>query len=1025
MDQISRDSLISLYTRLRDPTGQYVNEVTAKLDEFSSVPQSIQCFFEVISGVDDPVIKSYAVLGVRDYLIKHKDALLTGPPQNIAQIRSFIVSTLADEQNPTTRLQIINVISVLIRYFPGEWNELNCFLFTENFLDHLSSILQIMIHLFPTFSNDEIQKHIQYFVALIMAGFQSPDFDNNCTALSFFFLILIKINDTTPFLVFQTPLFELFQKIVSTGNIHMVTQFLEPISIGMNNNIIFFPLDKILPLILPILSSEQSQIEFKYPLNSLLGLYLQIAIDSINLDTLKSIFDLETQLVIQFYDLSTDDFVLSWIFDCLSVFEGIYMRIPEETVVQMSMERFQQLIQQNSPQFKLCAIAVLYTAMSLVPSNFSNLIMSLYPQLLNFLEDDDVFVQDFSSEALAEIACYFPDFITSNLSVIVQKVLHFIQVTGDSRGTHLLSEILKYITVSDELLPTLLPIILEWMRSPEPTMSQDAASIVCSMIAASQTQIPYFVEQITTTIFETLKENVQAHFPVYSVIEALCRYIPDQMELIKDQLVPIIMAGIRINDNSVRAEALQTIEVLPTVIANDPNFNECLMSIFTEVLAIARSPYDPNGPIDEQQLTICGIAIFQASVLCYYSEEIATQLPHVLSTVVYVAQMPSTNALSHASNSLRCLSQYISRFGADIDAVTIPTENMISLLIEKLAHSSHYEFSVLCIIISAIGSIIKTCGVEILKQKEIELIHILSDVLTQTMNPYTGALICPDYVLAPISELFIGIAFSTEGNTKEILDELLPILTTFLDHKSYQYQAFSIQTFAELISRNSTMSLMPDEMKAHLIQMMLKRITDAIPHVASAAANFIFQICKNEESVPLLMPCVYEALTALMTRLQSVTQLTTENILMRENILLAIASIGSYVLEDKFPVAETFPIILSALPIMKQFGNATCNEVYKFLNSMSYVVSEEQKLEYIRIYAWVIARSESQMAQMNIKVFILVNMGSVLKKFLDTFPPDQQQAIIAKVLNNDQYKMKCFALGYDRLRGMAHQIGST
>ena len=207
-------------------------------------------------------------------------------------------------------------------------------------------------------------------------------------------------------------------------------------------------------------------------------------------------------------------------------------------------------------------------------------------------------------------------------------------------------------------------------------------------------------------------------------------------------------------------------------------------------------------------------------------------------------------------------------------------------------------------------------------------------------------------------------------------------------------------------------------MKTQLIQNMLKRIDEAIPNVASAAAKFIYQICINEESLPLLEECVVPAVTSLMARLQSITNLTKENIIMRENIILAIATIGSYILKEQFPVAEAMPTILKALPIVKQF-KPCYNEVYKFLNSMSYLVSPELHLEYIRIYAWVFARSHPLINDPNFRnsIFMLLcNMSIVLERFLNAYPPEQQKEIIERSLDQDSYKMSCFAAVLDLIR---------
>lgn len=1010
METVNPDYLISLYTQLRDPTGQSVNEASTQLNSFLQVPQSIVCLFEVENNIQDPIIRSFAALNIRDYLIIHKKNISEEVIQNV---RKSIIQSLVKEENATTRLQIINVVSILIDSFPGDWPDLNQFLYSDNFLPFLPSILQILTIIFPKLTDEVLSARMQYFMNVILAGFQSDDLSCNCCAVSFFYSIMIRVNDVSRFTELQGPLFQLFQTILNSNDVQMLTQFLEPISIGINNNIIFLPTDKILQFIIPILSSD-AEIDIKSHINDLLGLHLQFETDQISTEVLQQIFDLETNLAIQLYELSTDDPTLSCLHECTSVFKGIYMRIPEETVEQMSIARFNQLVEQKQPQFLLSAISVITSAITLIPENFDNIISDIFPKLLSFLGNPDQYVQKFASDSLSNIADDFSEFITVNLSTIVETVIYFIQQTGGAQGTHLLSSIMSITELSDDIFPSLLPQIIEWMRSSEGLIKQNASMILSSMIENSQTQVPYFVEQIAQTVISLLKESLEFQYSAFIVVYSLCHKVPDSMSPYVSELYPIIMAGIHSQDVSVKGEAVRIISVLPRIFQNNQNFQNEFMTIFKEALTIANAPID--GPVDDQILTISGEAVKRAASLVKKSNN-SQLLPPILSAIVHVAHLPSMNCLSCAAKGFKKVIKLMSTSPGNIDEITNPTEEMIQLLIEKLTDSSRYEFSILRDIIDALA-VTLSCGVEILKHKELELITILSSVLTQTMNPYTGAILCPEDVLDPISMLFIGISFSTEANTKEILDTELPMLSNLLNHKNYQYQVFSIKTFAELISRNSTMMLIPAEMKTQLIQNMLKRIDEAIPNVASAAAKFIYQICINEESLPLLEECVVPAVTSLMARLQSITNLTKENIIMRENIILAIATIGSYILKEQFPVAEAMPTILKALPIVKQF-KPCYNEVYKFLNSMSYLVSPELHLEYIRIYAWVFARSHPLINDPNFRnsIFMLLcNMSIVLERFLNAYPPEQQKEIIERSLDQDSYKMSCFAAVLDLIR---------
>lgn len=1008
MEEFNTDSLIALYTQLRDASGKFANEVTDQLKEIIKVPQSIICFFDVITQSTNHIFRIYATLNVRDYLVVHKSDISQESLQNV---RKLIIECLVNEKNSTARLQLIAVISILINYFPDDWPELNQFIYTEDYSPFLSSILQIFNIIFKKISDDELESQMEYYMQLVLAGFQSDDFHCNYNAVYFFFSILIKVDDTSQFEVFQDPLFDLLEATIKKQDAKILAKFLELIKVGIYNNIIFLPMEKVFTLILPILNSE-IEIDIKNPLNNLIGLYLQFDTKQITTETLEQIFNLEINLAIELYDLSIDDPTLSWINDCISVFEGIYMRISEETVVQMSVTQFKELVDQKEPKFILSAISALISAISVIPENFDSQIDTIFSQLLNLLDNKDKYIQKFASEALSNIAPDFTDFITNNITEIVNAILFFIK-EGVENGTSLLSAIINSTSITDEIFPSLLPTVLEWIKSPDPVMKQDATMILYSLIDNSQYQIPKFFEEITADVISLLKDSLENHYLLYIIIKKLCDRIPDLMTGYLSEFIPIITEGINSTDPYVKGQAIQTIEHLTKALPNNTEYQEFMMKIYNELLEIANAQLEDTE--DDQIRSISGAAVFQASNLVCYLKK-SELLPSILPAVVHIARLPSMNCIYFAAKSFRYLTYLIMYSPIKNDSVTDPTDEMIDILIEKLNESSRYEFDILNEIIKTIAESIRTCGIGILKCKELELFKILSSVLTHTMNPYTGALICPDDILDSISDLFFNLANSTNENiTKDILEALFPILTEFLDHKSYEYQVFSINTFSRVIP------LMADDMKQELIQIMPQRIEEAVPKVASAAAHFIYNISK-EERVDQLKENIVPVLTALMEKLEGVTNLTTDNIFMRENLLLAVSSIGTNVLVKDFPIEETMPVILKSLPVVKQFRYN--KEVYKFLNSKKDQIIQELKPEYIRVYSWFFARPKSQL-KIYSNVFdplFLKETGNILDEFLNEYSEEEQKEMIENFLDSDEYKLKCFAESFESVKEFANSI---
>jgi hypothetical protein len=196
-------------------------------------------------------------------------------------------------------------------------------------------------------------------------------------------------------------------------------------------------------------------------------------------------------------------------------------------------------------------------------------------------------------------------------------------------------------------------------------------------------------------------------------------------------------------------------------------------------------------------------------------------------------------------------------------------------------------------------------------------------------------------------------------------------------------------------------------------------VSNGSPTVATAAANFLATLARHEDGRPLIEEQTSDCLGALVNRLAAAERLTSVNIGLREAIVHAVASIGQDVMGDTFPREEVLPIMLRVLPLRK--FPAMADTVYKFLNDAQPGASDELQWEFVRIYAWVFARPESQIVDA-LQMSSIVVLAAALKMENALAKMGNGEMAVIQALENDEYRIACFQAVYPEILSRAQCV---
>ena len=1003
-----------LFTALRNPCGGSAAQATERLMALFAVPESLAVLFRLYDASTDAMMRQYTVIGILRCLKMQKGRL---DPATLAATRQNALGVLQRETDAGVQRAAVSVVSYLFQGFDVEWPELLAFLYSGN--ANMACVLDLFSQIVGKIPVKCVQDNIQLTGQWIQSGLaQEENQALRVSALNTLFRLIVKLDSVDPFLPLRDLAMQVFQMGITSGDAQLFSEIQKAIDLGLAHDQPYFRLCDVMPLMIRALQCPDFDVGFKMSVNVGLSSFLdKDESESFSLENLHQLLQLQIALICQFFSYADQEKSLLWVVDNSAIIATVYMQMGEEKAYATAVRIFETMGESEKPQERMAGLVVLNEAIFLNPSTFDGIMCQLFPVLLDFLKDPDQYVAQMASETLGTVAMRFTDIITCNLQVIVEAIMQYIAGQGQVDGISLLQSILVYTANSDSVFSQLLPVIFEWLRGGEPLVVRYSIASLYYLVIRSEEKLPYLAEDIYKGIRVLLQGSECVRYAdLFDVLGQMCIKCTETMKTHMDEVMQLVDSGLTSGDTKVERAAIDLVPKVLRIMRSEvsrPWVERTFQALHTLATRAAGQDYDET---DGSSIYLnSGKAIVSMSCIavgCEPQVDIAL-LNASLGDMVTVLETRVTQCIWGVARGFQCVTDVISGMGRDNAEINQKYSLLINRLIDVLSQTSpivSYDPSVIQETLGAIGFAIRKCGVEIVEHRSKEMIENISSLLTNILDNVCGEIVVHENWLRPISEIFTLMADTTSSKTaEEVLDKLIPLLTSLMSHKLQPLKSFAIDVFADLMSKQVTLKLLPEQFKADLCRTMIQIITDGPPRVAGSAAKFFAMLSKHEDGRPLVETIQTQILEVLVQRLRATTEPTNENVLLREALAYSIASIVMNVAEDGLPYAELLGMVLSVLPVRKDFEVA--NEVYRFVSSMSHLTKQNPELqkELIRVFTCMFARSSSQLHDMNLWPLITLSSMAALQTALAEYPREEQARLVSEILGGDEYRCQCFA----------------
>jgi hypothetical protein len=541
------------------------------------------------------------------------------------------------------------------------------------------------------------------------------------------------------------------------------------------------------------------------------------------------------------------------------------------------------------------------------------------------------------------------------------------------------------------------------------------------LVQNSDQRLPYHATTIYSFILDNLP-TAESHrrAEMFRVLGALAGRMPDFVRPRTAEFLPLILNALASTDIEVQCETVDVISVMLCGIPPDQSAPH-VADVVTVLHECANR--STELPPDDYQARLVELTAGQAVIQLAYivgTFGMADLLVPALADIATVAKRPAFVCTGCAATALLALTDMIAGSSREASEVTALTEQIVNRLIDSITVADSDDVVSTEHIQQALADLMKKCGVEILGGRHTELLTRATDVLIDLIEHNVGEDLAKAELLRPIADIFVLLAHAPSSQIAEqVVAPLVPFLTRLLSSPNASVKSFAIDIFAELFAKKSSLQMMAREFRVGLFDMVVGAVATGPATVATAAANFLATLARHEDGRPLVEERVADCLDALVTRLAAAEQLTSVNIGLREAIVHACAFIGQAILREAFPRDEILPIMLRVLPLRK--FPAMADAVYRFVNDAQPTAPDELQGEFVRIYSWLFARSESQIIS-GLQISSIVVLAAALKLENALTRVENGDAALVSALDGDEYRIACFQAVYPVILGRAQCV---
>lgn len=996
--------LIEMFTALRNPICNNTGEITQRVMEMIQAPDSFPHLFAVVAAVPDEVIQQQAIYAMKQYIQVHEGHMT---PEIVSQIRAGILQLLGQVTGEGPVSAIIRIIGILFVQFDSLWwTELLAFLHSEE--ANVQYVMQIFSMLFEDLPKEYLQGNMGFICNRIMQGLQMPDNQTAIVAaLEVLFQMVAFVGNPEPFEAFKAPVHSIYQSAVQSGNSRLFRSVQNAVDLDTSGS--FMDVRRVIQCLCETTQSSAHDLEFRWQLHTTLYEYVERHTGLFSERMLETMIAIEARLITVFFPMSAEDTDLFWTDDCVDFVQVIFNRMSDVRRFELGYGYFRSLYQSENPAEIFVALIMLQASMTMSASLFEDDVHPIFAALVQMMGHPVEYVAKLACLTIGKVGRDFGEPVTVILPDLFRAFGAYAANDVYTAGT-VLCQVMRSADTVDPIFEAALPVISNWIQNGDEHLREIGVECMSALIVRSE-RVPMEVfDQIYTFIMGIFHADTGFYVGCFRIIEYMGYRARTVLATHVEELKAITSTAIQNPDYLVAYHGVTLVETVMRAMCDCFDISWAA-DLFGYLIGLIARTCEMLTADDIDKKAVIGLAANAVSGLgciCAAMKNPSMTMP-ALQATLEVARRGDTISLSGAACAVKYLGtshRVVGDPGASealntVIAVLIDglsETNDVDDLIEDTAGVGHFRTMIIEAITAAMSR-----ELIISEESQGKLVSYLINKLTgPDLEDLTRDYMANVKWMNATGNLLDQICeCEVENLSGTVLSQILPVIGSLMEHRIVAVRMFAIDFFSNLLAKPSSKGV-PDDFKAGVYQTMVGCIATDIPLIAASAAQFIAKLAQGDNSNPIVQAAGGPTLAALMGRLQSLPDTSSESMQLKDSIITAMVLMAAN-MPDSFPIDEVLPVIMTNLPlttpdVITPFGN----KVYDWLCRMFFKMNDEMRAHFMRIFIHVISRPSELELNQHISISAFIKHREILGT------QDDPNAVVASVLEGDAYRIQCY-----------------
>jgi hypothetical protein len=960
----SPDLFLELYTELRSPIGADMQLVTSTLQFLYELTDSIGHLWDLIENNSlDQVIRRHAIYGAC-YWLRSVHAIL--PPELLDFLREKILVALITEPQPVVRRTLVRLATSVIDQFAGDWPELVAETTAGRLaLDVARPILTALIYKLPS---DDVLANVPFFLAAILTGLCSEDFNEVCESGNFLISLIGNLRTDQFFDEPKAKFLEIFIDASRSGpDCDHFARLATSLIHAFDNGLSLLPFDAIFDSFLPLINSDRFDSEYRLQLHSFLCSSLLFHSEVTLLpDTVELLFETEVQLIFRVLEMGDADPTMNWLWDIDAMLHELFDRAPHDLILHLAFGKIVEMAGISNESAKSVIFVLCDSTLDYAVEEFFPHLPTIFDLIIQELQRPGGVAQCLASELLKNRCEEFASEFQANLPDNVHVLINYMRTCDVNAGATLLQTMLEDVTNISGLFDLLMTTSVDMIANPSCKVQYNGFLIIAKIVSIHEVPANVFdgvmatmlrlmaFEAPSSTVFYVFRELLVVNEPRFvkqfpGLAEAVCTGLQADDPYTVADVLGFLNRGLQHDTVKALFDPVELHELLLTIAAQGHSEEDSSASSYALEAAARLDLTDEMHDAIEEQLMVflregkCVIGGFRVFSLL-------------------------SDTLSH-----ECCSAMVefgfAKLEADDDSLWIPIiEAFLSVLQEGDLHGNEERFVQIMI---ALVVQINPHALEFQSDQTLE---------SRIAQALALAVIATDCLVVETFQFLLELA---EGDTvKAIL--AFDALAVFFEKKGAQ---------------------IPEDFQQHVLKCTLAAIEAARPRIAQAAAIFL----PVAYSGSVFVAHGSDIFQTLAQRLGAESQKSS----LTDNLVFAVTQLGANVLGDRFPVRTVLEVVLPLLPVVTEFRLS--NKIYAFLAflaSASKVAEIGPELR-VGIVKLIIAVLSDTLRAGALLPRVRVSLKTVLVNYFGTI--DDPEGFVAEALKGDEALIGAFRESFTEL----------